>query len=107
MMRSGTWYEHRPLLVPRGLVQRNRRVAVGLHVGVYLLDDGDCSRVHCFDGGEKVASKSRYDYGGDTNWNTLSSLVDYLSVDGANCRRGYLLVAGAVTNVFDSFIHFL
>ena len=63
------------------LVQRKRSVAVELQVGVLRLEDGAYSRVHCFDGREKAGSQSRYDHGGGSNRNTLSSLVDGVSPD--------------------------
>ena len=35
---------------------------------------------------------SRYDNGGDANWNTLPGLVDDVSPDDVGCRREYFLV---------------
>ena len=86
-------------LVLRVLVQRKRSVAVELYVGVSLLEDDADSRIHCFDGGEKVASQSRYNHGGDANWNTLPSLIDDVFPDSASCRRENLLVTGGDTDL--------
>ena len=65
-----------------------------MHVGVSRLGDGAYPRVHCFDGGVKAASQSRYNHNGDTNWNALPSLIGDVSPYSASCRREYLLVTG-------------
>ena len=61
-------------------------------MGVSCLEDGAYARVHCFDGGEKIASQSRYNHGGDASWNTLPNLIDDVFPDSASCQREYLLV---------------
>ena len=41
-----------------------------------------------------MASKSRYERGRDANRNTLASLADYVSLDGAYCCCEYLVPVG-------------
>ena len=63
-------------------------------MGVCRLQDGDYSRVHRLDGRENVASQSRYNRGGDTDWNRVPSLINDVLPNGASCRHKYVLVTG-------------
>ena len=76
------------------LVQWNRSAAVELYVGTSHFDDGAFSGVHRFVGGKNVASQSKYNHGGDTNWTTLPSLIGDKRPYCVNCCRQYLVAGG-------------